>query len=819
MITPALAVTTATANSTVGIFEDLPEYITIDQQSQRNTLWATQGGQQVPFAQVFDQNRQEVAWDEVSQFAKDAAVAGEDERFYEHGGVDVAGIARAAVNNITSSSTQGASTLSQQLVKNLFIQQALTLETEEERMAAYNAAQESTIDRKLREAKLAIGLEKRYTKEQILLGYLNIAGYGGNTYGIESAAQQYYSTSAKDLTLAQAASLVAIVQTPNLRNPGNPENWERNQGRRDAILGNMLDQGMVTQEQYDEAIATPVNETTVLLSEPANGCINATAAKYFCDYVIKNIKNLEALGATPEERQANWKRGGYDVYTTIDLDQQANATDVVMANAPADESRFQLGSAVSTVEVGTGRIVVMAQNKEFNDSADGGGPTATAVNFNTDQEYGGSSGFQSGSTYKLFTLVEWLEQGRGLQESVDGAQKTYTNRMLPSECAPGNAPFPVFNDSRQDAGRMNVLRATAGSVNAAFYSMAGQLDLCDIRDTAKAMGVHRADGNELQTFGSIVLGTDEVAPLSIANAYATVASGGILCQPIAVDRVVAADGTELAGQNAQCSQAIAPEVAAAAAYALEGVMTGNGTGARANPRDGTALIGKTGTADAFHTWMVESSTEVATAVWVGNIVGKQNLRRINVGGVRAGDIRYAIARPIMAALNASPLYANTVEFPDPPRALLNGSSVTVPSLIGQTPTAARQQLERLGFDYVDGGTVASERPAGQVAATNPPAGTLASQGAPITVSVSDGSLAATVPDLAGQSQRDAIGTLEEAGYDPARVSFVYTQGDDAQRCQVTGSDPAGGTGGSTDVDITLNVNGGAMADGAAPDCS
>ncbi|MEY2848351.1 MAG: hypothetical protein RI885_1016, partial [Actinomycetota bacterium] len=191
MVTPALAITSMTASNTVGIFEDLPDYMTIDQLPERNTLWATQGGQPVPFAQVFNQNREQVAWDQVSQFVKDAAVAGEDRRFYEHGGVDLAGIARAAVNNATTDTTQGASTLDQQLVKLILINRALELPDEAERKAAYAAAQAGTIDRKLKEAKLAVGLEKRYTKNEILLGYLNIAGFGGNTYGIAAAAQQY----------------------------------------------------------------------------------------------------------------------------------------------------------------------------------------------------------------------------------------------------------------------------------------------------------------------------------------------------------------------------------------------------------------------------------------------------------------------------------------------------------------------------------------------------------------------------------------------------------------------------------------------------
>ncbi len=817
MVTPALAITSMTASNTVGIFEDLPDYMTIDQLPERNTLWATQGGQPVPFAQVFNQNREQVGWDQVSQFVKDAAVAGEDRRFYEHGGVDLAGIARAAVNNATSDSTQGASTLDQQLVKNILINRALEIPDKAERDAAYKAAQVGTIDRKLKEAKLAVGLEKRYTKQEILLGYLNIAGFGGNTYGIESAAQQYYSTTAANLTLSQAASLIAIVQQPTLRNPGNPDNWQRNQTRRDVILGSMLAEKMIDQAQYDEAIAVPVNETTVIISEPKNGCLYAAAAKFFCDYVLRNVKNLEALGATPEERQANFALGGYDIYTTIDLDQNNLAEQTIQKYAPPTEARFQLGSAATSIQVGTGRILVMAQNKIYDNrgvESGGGDPSTTAVNYNTDANYGGSTGFQVGSAYKLFTLVDWLQKGHGLNEVVNGNRAKYT---LPAKCG-GTVPWDFKNDGNASFGRVNILRATSGSINAAFAAMANKLDVCDIRDVAVSMGVHRADGKELQTNATMILGTDEIAPMSMANAYATVSSGGILCQPIAVDKVVKADGTELPGQNAACAPAISPEVAAAAATALKGVMRG-GTGAKANPNDGTALIGKTGTADALSTFLAAASTKVATAVWVGNIVGKQDLRKTSVGGINGGQLRFSIARPILAALDASAYGVDAPDFPPASRALLNGTGQPVPNLAGQTEAAAKKLVDSLGFDFVVGATVASEIPAGRVVSSDPAGGSLVSKGSTITVTLSDGSLAVTMPNVIGQRFDQAGGTLASAGFDVGRVAINYVASDPKDTCVVTGSDPAAGAATSKTAAISLTVNGGDLVPGKNPDCS
>ena len=687
---PAIVATSQVTNNAAGLFENLPDYVKIGNQSQRNLLYGLRGGEQVPFAQIYDQNRQEVAWDAVSPFVKDALVAAEDVRFYHHGGVDLAGIARAAVNNLTGNDLQGASTIEQQLVKQLAIQEAVATIRDPKKLEAAKAkAQANTLDRKLKEAKLAVGLEKNYTKHQILLAYLNIAGFGGNTYGIEAAAEQYYSTTAAKLTLAQAASLVAVVQQPPLRNPGSSANWERNKVRRDTILATMLDKKMITNTQYAEAIATPVDATTVKISPATNGCSYASAAKSFCDYVIKNVKNLPGLGNTTADRLAAWRRGGNAVYTTIDLDQQKVAEEDLAQRTPASEARFLLGSAVSTVQVGTGRIVIMAQNKGFDDTGEGDPATTTAINFNTDKEYGASSGFSVGSTYKLFTLIDWLQNGHGIQDTVNANIQFYPagSKSFPATCDGGFYPLPKSyrpeNDSGVSQGQMSVLNATKDSVNAAFINMASKLDLCDIRDVAKSMGVHNADNTELAHGPASILGTNTPSPLTMANAYATVASGGKLCQPIAVDKIVGPDGKELLGQPQSCNKVLTPEVAAAAAYDLQGPLQPGGTGAIANPRDGTALFGKTGTAEAIQSYMVASSTQTTTAVWIGNIEGDQNMRRISIGGILASNLRTYVMKPILASLNASAVYGPGGTFSEPTGTLLRSTTYRPPP---PTPT-------------------------------------------------------------------------------------------------------------------------------------
>ena len=816
MVTPAIALTGIAASNTIGIFDSLPEYIEINELQQRNTIYAQNTADPAAgytaIATVFAQNREEVAWEEVNDFVKDATLAGEDRRFYEHNGVDVQSVIRAAVGNVVSGGIEsGASTLTMQLVKNICIQESLKLQgTDEEAFKAeYASCQESSLERKLNEAKLAINLEKEFTKDEIMLAYLNIAGFGGNTYGIQAAAQEYFNTTAAELTLAQAASLIAIVQEPGARSLKTPENYAGNQERRNVILGNMLAYDMITQAQYDEAIAIPVDEAFVTPQPPRNGCIAANDyAKFFCDYVVRNVANFESLGPDAEARLDAWKTGGIDVYTTLNMSLQQVAYDAVLRYAPANETRLQLGAVAVSVEPGTGRILTMTQNKLFDNSDAPPGPEYTAVNFNTDRAYGGSSGFQPGSTYKMFTLLEWLNQGRGLREVVDASTFQYPFSAFTDSCNgvdPGQT-FKFGNDEGA-AGSMDPIQATRRSVNSAFVSMATQLDLCEIRNRAADLGVHRADGGELQTNPSSVLGTNEIAPLSMAAAYAGIANGGQYCEPIMVDRFVTREGEELPGQAPKCDQGIDPEVAAAASFAMGYTMVDGGTAVASNPFDGTPIIGKTGTTDrSKDTWVITSTTEFATAVWVGNIVGDARIRQYqNPEGFWGGELRHRIMREILGAANAQ--YGGSA-FPEPPARLIRGSWIERPNLIGQTPEQARAILEGLGLRYGDGGTVDSAQPQGSVAATSPAPGAVVGRGLIVRVQLSNGNLG-TVPDVtsAGYDEAQARAALQGAGFSNIATSCVPINGgaDPAREGIVETQDPAAGTSTSRSTLITIGV--------------
>ncbi|MBC7763760.1 MAG: transglycosylase domain-containing protein [Candidatus Saccharibacteria bacterium] len=812
---PAVLVPSRASAAAISVFENLPDYITIGRLSQQNEIFATRGGKPVRIATVFDQDRQIVAWDSVSKLVKDALVAGEDQRFYTHGGVDLKSIVRAAAGNVADNAiTSGSSTIDMQLVKNILVQRAVKIEDPAARAKAYKAAITDTLSRKLREIKLAVGLDKAYSKQDILLGYLNIVGFGGNTYGVEAAAQKYFSVSAKDVTLAQAASLIAIVQQPSLQNLGDPSMYAANKVRRDQILADMLTQGYVDEAEYRAALATPIADE-VHLSAQHSGCLYAIDAKFACDYVTRLVPTLTALGADATEREANWARGGYQIYTSVDLDQQDVATAALRQKAPAATTRFALGASAVSVQPGTGRILVMSQNKAFDNSALGGGSSTTAVNFNTDRAYGGSSGFPTGSTYKIFTLTDWLQNGHGLREYVNGSVRTFQQSSFSASCSkPFVGTYRPQNSSRYEGGYMSVLRATEDSVNVAFMTMAQQLDLCDIRDDATAMGVHRADGNPLVVKPSSVLGVNEIAPLTMAGAIATIGAGGTFCTPVIVDRIIDPAGRTLVGQGHACSEAMSPKVANTVAYALGTVMTG-GTGTNGNPRDGVPLVGKTGTTDtADQNWLIGTTTKVALAVWVGNISGHQDLRRVTVAGTNGYNTKFDIFRTTLASLYTNPEYRGG-DFPAPDPGLLVGQGVPVPASTGNTLSVAAAALSSRGLRFVDGGTVVSGLPAGQIARSAPAAGSVVSKGSAVTLYTSDGSLAVTMPDEVGKQRSAAVDDLVHRGFSRGQIGFDW-KASSSRRCRIVASSPRPGAATSVDSTVTLTILSGDPQSGTAP---
>ncbi|WP_164863486.1 transglycosylase domain-containing protein [Agromyces sp. LHK192] len=830
-VTPAIAVTGMAASSGINLFENIPDYLDINELSEKTDIYATApDGSQRLLASFFSENREEVPLDRISQFVKDAAVAGEDPRFFEHGGIDIQGTTRAVVNEfVIGGDTQGGSSITQQYVKNVLINNGIReAKTQEEQDAAYEAATESSgnagITRKLKEMKLAIALEKKYDKNEILKGYLNIAHFGGRVYGIESAAQYYFAKSAADVSPAEAASLIAIVNHPEkfrLDQPDDPENgvasvdeegvptpYAANKDRRDYILGEMLKYGKITQADYDAAIATPVAPN---IQEPSTGCQTAGSYAYFCDYVKNVILNHYDDPATTDvdEGLKLLQEGGLQVHTTLDMDLQDRAQGTMLENVPWVDDRFDVGSSAVTVQPGTGKILAMTQNKNYSQDQEvlAADRAYSAVNYSTDFAYGGSSGFQPGSTFKVFTLGEWLNEGHSLLESFNGARRAFTS--FPGLCdgSTWRGNFNPRNDDSRTAN--NSVDATKYSVNSSFMAMAQQLQLCGVKNTAQAFGIYRADGLELgqriayddegvaltnadgsfqadpaSTFQpSAVLGTEEVSPLSMAVSFAGIANDGLACTPIAIESITKIDGSPIEAPKSTCTQAVTPEVARAMQYAMKQTFNG-GTASASNTGTGIEHIGKTGTTDnAFDTWMVGSSKTAATAVWVGNVTGGDNRTSMREVSFDSGSAATARHRMWPAIMELADEKFGGGDFTDPDASAFKQVLVDIPQVAGLAFDAAKQALEAAGFVVEDGGQQDSNLPAGQVSGTDPSG--QAGRGTTIRVFTSNGQ-GTTVPDLTGMTQQQAKAALDQAG-------LKMNAGGGGQNAVVTAQNPAAGT--------------------------
>lgn len=805
-VTPVLAMTGVAGSTALTIFDELPEVLKVDTPMEQSTIYATNPeGKPVVLASFYEQNRVPVTYEQVAPVLYDAILSSEDKNFYTHGGVNLGATVKALVDNVRGTSSRGASTISQQFVKNVRIQQCeQNVNTASETYAdelqqcwqdATNASGVDGIERKLQEMRYAIQIEKDYSKNDILLGYLNIANFGGTVYGIEAAARYYFSTSAAKLTVGQAATLAGIVQNPNtyrIDKPGGTyttddgvahnsaeDGYKDAKDRRDYVLGRMLTDGKITQAQHDEAKAAAIEPA---IKVPTQGCAAAGRNAYFCQYVKSIVENDEAFGADIQERRDLLRRGGLKIYTTLDFRVQDPAAEEMANVVPANFDNKYFGAAGVSIEVGTGRILSITQNTKFSET-----PTTdqqySSLVFAGDQKYGKSGGFQVGSTYKLFTLIDWLEKGHSVRENLNGTVQT--NLQIPvcgSPQSTDTAKIGNFGRSRGYPG--TPMTFTAQSLNSGYFAMASKLDVCDINKVADKMGVTLASGEKVteENVPYDVLGPKNISPIAMANAYATVASGGTYCTPRAIDKVIDAEGKERPLPKASCTEGVlSKEVAATAAYALQGVMAGGGTGARANPFDGTPLIGKTGTHDLWSTMMIESSTKVATAVWAGRSNGNHdNVFNVWTGSHLLNEVRYPLARAAQHAANQA--YGGD-RFPEPDGNLIRQIRVDVPDVVGQTVEEATANLERAGFQVSVGAPVDSEE-ATNIVVEQSPSGQAAA-GATITISPSNGK-GATVPDVTGQSPTEANAALVAAGF-----TTVEREGScNAEGATVTATTPA-----------------------------
>ncbi|WP_247630994.1 transglycosylase domain-containing protein [Microbacterium croceum] len=822
-VTPVLAMTGVAGTQALTLFDKLPEKLNPVTPMEQSTIYATDpDGKDIVLASFYEQNRIPVTYEHIAPVLYDAILSSEDKNFYSHGGVNLGATISAVIDNLKGTSSRGASTISQQFVKNVLIQECeqevdTASETYAEELQACweNATQAKGtdgIERKLQEMRYAIQIEKDYSKNDILLGYLNIANFGGTVYGIEAASRYYFSTSSSKLTVAQAATLAGIVQNPNtyrIDKPGGTyttkdgvahngvdDGYKDTKDRRHYVLGRMLANGKITQAQYDEADAS---EIVPAIKEPTQGCAAAKVNAYFCQYVKSIIENDKAFGAEKSDRTELLRRGGLKIYTSLDYRIQNAAVTVMKDTVPANFDNQAFGAAGVSIEVGTGRILSMTQNTQFSETpSDDMGKTSLV--FAGDQVHGDSGGFPVGSTYKLFTLIDWLEKGHSVNEVLNG--RVQTNMKFTSEACEGGGTLvantkEIGNFGGSQGYTSSVMNFTAQSLNSGYFAMASKLDICDINTVADRMGVTLADGTKANKDNQAydILGSKNISPLAMANAYATVASGGKYCTPRAIDRVVGPDGEERELPAASCTEGvISPEVAATAAYALQGVMNG-GTGQRANPYDGTPLIGKTGTHNRSQTMMIESSTKVATAVWAGRWDGREtNIFNVWGGTALLNEMRYPLARVTQAAANAA--YPGDA-FPRPDNNLTRRVLTNVPNVVGKTIDEATAELQAAGFSVSVGDPVDSDK-ATNIVVEQDPSGQTAG-GSTVTISPSNGQ-GGTVPDVTGQNATAAGAALVGAGF--SSVDFAASCS--APGAKVTSTSPAANSAANKSTKISVS---------------
>jgi membrane peptidoglycan carboxypeptidase len=436
------------------------------------------------------------------------------------------------------------------------------------------------------------------------------------------------------------------------------------------------------------------------------------------------ILNDPAFGPDVATRRQLLYRGGLTITTTLDPRRQTLAQEAVNDRVAPDDSS-QVGVALSSVDSTNGQIVAMAQNRTFDPSPDAP-PGFGALNYNVDKIYGGGLGFQPGSTYKPFTLATWLSSGRSLNDVVNADRRSYNVARFHARCDDGTmgGRYSPANAEGSNKGNITVMQATYGSVNTAYMQMAYKLDLCDIRDTAASLGVHRADGQPLIYYPSAVLGTNEIAPLTMASAYGGFANGGIYCSPIAIISVTDAAGKVLPKPEANCHEVLDPDVVASLNSALQQVLV---QGTARGTYIGRPAAGKTGTTnDSTETWFTGyTAGGLSTAVWVGTPNPEpSSLNGIRINGRYHGRVYGAtLALPTWKAYMRDAVEGMEVKsFAEASQDAEAQHQVTVPRVIGKTEDEAREAIQ--SQDLADGPLVLvdSAEPAGTIIGTSPRSG-------------------------------------------------------------------------------------------------
>jgi membrane peptidoglycan carboxypeptidase len=656
-----------TAKAASDHFEDIPDDFTTPQLPQRTTLLADDGS---VIASTWSDygNRVVLPMSDISPYMPDALVAIEDQRFYQHGGIDLRGTVRAMFNDSAGGAIQGGSDIAQQYVKNVLLLEAGTNTVKQQE------ATEDTFTRKITELKYAIVVEQTLSKQQILTNYMNLIYYGNNAYGVEAAAEEYFSTSADKLTPPQAALLAAVINNPTGDNPlvyPAAALARRNEALQDMALPSLH---YLTPQQAAAYEAQPLG---LSVSTPQNGCLYGKgSAAFYCSYVYDTFLADPTYGATEADREALWNLGGLTIHTTMNVQDETSADSAIQSHVYAsDYTSKQVASALAEIQPGTGEIKAIAQSVPM-----GSGANQTYLDFATDQAHNGGTGFQAGSSFKIFVGLAALEQGINPNQQVAtpatlddaGFQfKACINGATQVTWPPnGSGGYEPTNDAG-DPATNDMTNAFAFSVNTYFLRLEEQTGLCQPSQIAQSMGVTQdndsGSGAALMQIPSFTLGSNPITPVEMAGAYATIAAQGKYCKPIVIMSVNDSSDKQYGGQTQSCAQVIPANVANELTSMLQQViLTPGATAYGAVPLvSSRPLAGKTGTTTTnIATWFDGYDPQLAMAVWTGmtNYNASSTLQNITIGGTYYGQVYGAsISAPIFNDAMSGAMQGQPVE--------------------------------------------------------------------------------------------------------------------------------------------------------------
>jgi membrane peptidoglycan carboxypeptidase len=749
---PAAAMSGLAAKAGGETFASLPGELKAFSSPQISRIYASDNKTQI--SQFYDEFRSDVPLRDISPNMRNAMIAAEDREFYHHRGVDLKGVARALVNNNNGKSKQGASTITMQWVR-------MSL--------AYSATNpqeviDATVDspkRKVTEMKYALQVEKELSKDQILERYLNIAPFGAQAYGVFAASQVYFNKKPKDLTIGQAAMLAGVVKAPTFYNPGTPEGYkEILQRRNNYVIPGMVEMGAITQAQADKAIKEPIPRQ---VRPVANGCVSVAKNMwgFFCDYFYRWWMSREEFGATPYDRERRLKSGGYRITTTMDVEAQAdsrkNINDLI-----SDKSRNAM--LLAGVEPGNGKVRLLQANRRYkldnkahpqnHISSDPKkakrGIRGTYPNTTNPLLSGGGdiTGYQAGSTMKMFTMVAALEKGYPLAYTIK-AEKQYKSGYIISSSNDAACKGTHFwcpqNSGGGGEGVYNMWTGFGKSINTFFVPLEERVGAENVVDVAKRFGIKfraasdavLAQPRNARQWGAFTLGVSATTPLDMANAYATLAGDGMYCEPTPIERIQTKSGEKLDVGKSHCSRATSKDVARAALDAArcpvgDSAQLGhcNGTTARATRGIvGHPVFGKTGTTDHDKTAaLIAGTTSLVVAGYMVNPDYQNHPDRMS----------HQISNPAVWNTLADYMKGKPkVQFKKPESSkIAYGDQRRIPDVECDSLSSARSRLADAGFSVSVGHDVDSKCPAGTAAGTNPSGRTI--KGGVVVIEVSNG---------------------------------------------------------------------------------